>query len=53
LNNFWKWLGAGTAIVGTVLIGGLILKDQTGAVNVLNALGSNTNAVLGTLEKAG
>lgn len=53
MQQFWKIAGAGVAIVGAVLVIGVVLKDQTGAVNILNALGTNSNTLIGTLEKAG
>jgi hypothetical protein len=52
-KDFWAWVGAGTAIAGGLLMAGLVLKDQSGAVNILNAGGTQATNLIGALAKVG
>lgn len=53
LKQFWAWVGAGTVMFFGLATGALILKDQQGAVNVLNASGGFVTAVSGAVGKLG
>jgi hypothetical protein len=52
-GKFWAWLGAGTMAAFGFLTIGLVLKDQEGAVNVLNASTTGAANLVGAFGKIG
>lgn len=48
--KFWAYLGAATFIGAGIITTGLVLKDQSGAVAILNA---GSNLVTGTVGAFG
>ena len=52
-KDFWAWVGAATAAGFGIIATGLILKDQQGAVNILNAGGNFVGTTVGAFGKLG
>jgi len=52
-KNFWAWIGAGTAGAFGILAMGLILKDQQGAVNLINASTTGGSNLIKSLASVG
>jgi hypothetical protein len=53
LGKFWAWAGAGTMAAFGLFTLALVLKDQSGAVNLLNAAGTQVSNTVGAFSKLG